>query len=57
MPAPWDLGATFYKWKARYGGMEMSDASRPKALEDENQRLKKLLAKSMLNNAALRDRR
>ena len=47
--------ATFYKWKARYGGMEVSDAKRLKALQDENRRLKKLLAESMLDNAALKD--
>ncbi len=44
--------ATFYNWKAKYGGMEVSDARRLKALEDENRRLKKLLAESMLDNAA-----
>ena len=47
--------ATFYKWKAKYGGMEVSDAKRLKALEDENRRLKKLVAESMLDNAALKD--
>jgi putative transposase len=47
--------ATFYKWKAKYGGMEVSDARRLKALEDENSRLKKLLAETMLDNAMLRD--
>jgi putative transposase len=47
--------ATFYKWKAKYGGMEVSDARRLKALEDENRRLKKLLAESTLDNAALKD--
>jgi putative transposase len=47
--------ATFYKWKAKYGGMEVSEARRLKALEDENARLKKLLAESMLNEAALRE--
>jgi putative transposase len=47
--------ATFYKWKAKYGGMEMSDARRLKALEDENAKLKKLLAEAMLDNAMLRD--
>jgi len=47
--------ATFYKWKAKYGGMEVSDAKRLKGLEDENRRLKKLLAESMLDNAALKD--
>lgn len=47
--------ATFYKWKAKYGGLEVSEAKRLRALEDENARLKKLLAESMLNEAALRD--
>ena len=47
--------ATFYKWKAKYDGMEVSDARRLKALEDENARLKKLLAEAMLDNAMLRD--
>ena len=47
--------ATFYKWKAKYGGMEVSDARRLKVLEDENARLKKLLAEAMLDNAMLRD--
>ena len=47
--------ATFYKFKAKYGGMEVSDARRLKALEDENARLKKLLAEQMLDNAILKD--
>jgi putative transposase len=47
--------ATFYKWKAKYGGLEVSEARRLKSLEDENSRLKKLLAESMLNEAALRE--
>jgi putative transposase len=47
--------ATFYKWKAKYGGLEVSDAKRLKAMDDENRRLKKLLAEAMLDNAALRD--
>jgi len=47
--------ATFYKWKAKYGGLEVSDAKRLKAMEDENRRLKKLLAEAMLDNAALKD--
>ena len=47
--------ATFYKWKAKYGGMEVSDARRLKALTDENARLKRLLAQAMLDNAMLRD--
>jgi len=45
---------TFYRWKAKYGGMGPSEAQRLKGLEDENRRLKKLLAESMLDNAALR---
>ena len=47
--------ATFYKWKAKYGGMEVSDARRLRVLEDENAKLKKLLAEAMLDNAMLRD--
>jgi putative transposase len=47
--------ATFYKWKAKYGGLDISEARRLKSLEDENRRLKKLLAESMLDNAALKD--
>ncbi len=47
--------ATFYKFKARYGGMDVSDARRLKALEDENACLKKLLAEQMLDNAILKD--
>lgn len=46
---------TFYKWKAKYGGLDVSEARRLRALEDENARLKKLLAESMLNEAALKD--
>ena len=46
---------TFYKWKAKYGGLEVSEAKRLKALEDENTRLKKLLAETMLYNAMLKD--
>ncbi len=47
--------ATFYKWKAKFGGLEVSDARRLKALEDENAKLKKLLAEQMLDNAMLKD--
>ena len=47
--------ATFYAWKARFGGMDISDAKRLKALEDENARLKRLLAESLLDQAALKD--
>ena len=46
---------TFCKWKAKYGGLEVSDVRRLKTLEDENARLKKLLAEAMLDNAMLRD--
>jgi len=47
--------ATFYKWKARYGGLDVSDARRLKSLEDENAKLKRLLAEAMLDNVMLRD--
>ena len=47
--------ATFYKYKAKYGGMEVSDTRKLKALEDENAKLKKLLAEQMLDNAILKD--
>jgi len=46
--------ATFYKWKSKYGGLEVLDAKRLKALETENARLKKLLAEAMLDNAMLK---
>ncbi|MET4702278.1 putative transposase [Constrictibacter sp. MBR-5] len=47
--------ATFYNWRSRCGGMEVSDARRLKALDDENRKLKKLLAESMLDVATLRE--
>jgi len=47
--------ATFYKWKAKYGGLEVSEAKRLRTLEDENTRLKKLLADVMLDNAVLKE--
>ena len=47
--------ATFYKWKAKFGGLDVSDARRLKALEDENSKLKKLLAETMLDIAILKD--
>jgi putative transposase len=47
--------ATFYKWRSRFGGMEISDARKLKALDDENRRLKKLLAESMLDVATLKE--
>jgi putative transposase len=46
---------TYYNWKAKFGGMDVSDAKRLRALEDENAKLKRLLADSMLDNAALKD--
>ncbi len=48
-------GATFYAWKAKFGGLDVSEARRLKALEDENTKLKKLLADAMLDNVALKD--
>jgi putative transposase len=48
-------GTTFYKWKAKFGGLEVSDARRLRGLEDENAKLKKLLAEAMLDNAILKD--
>ena len=47
--------ATFYKWKARYGGLTVSDARRLKLLTDENAKLKRLLAEAMLDNVMLKD--
>jgi putative transposase len=47
--------ASIYKWKAKYGGMDVSEAKRLKSLEDENTRFKRLLADAMLDNAALKD--
>lgn len=47
--------ATFYRWKSKYGGLEVNEARRLKHLEEENTRLKRLLAEAMLDNAALKD--
>lgn len=47
--------ATFYKLKAKYGGMDVSDAHRLKSLEDENAKLKRLVAETMLDNVVLKD--
>jgi len=47
--------ATLYNWKAKYGGMDVSDAMRLRTLEDENRKLKKLLVESMLDQAALKE--
>lgn len=48
-------GASIYKWKARFGGMDVSEAQQLEALEDENARLKRMLADAMLDNIALKD--
>ena len=47
--------ATFYKWKSKFGGLDVSEARRLRSLEEENSRLKKLLAEAMLDNAVLKD--
>jgi putative transposase len=47
--------STFYKWKSKYGGLDVSDAKKLRALEDENRQLKRLLAEAMLDNAMLKD--
>jgi len=47
--------ASLYNWKAKYGGLEVSEAKRLRALEDENAKLKRLLADTMLDNAGLKD--
>ncbi len=47
--------ATFYTWKSKFGGMDVSEAKRLRSLEDENGKLKRLLADAMLDNAALKD--
>ena len=47
--------ATFYKWRSRFGGMEISDARKLKALEEENRKLKKLLAETALDAATLKE--
>ena len=47
--------ATFYNWKAKYGGLDVSEAKRLKQLTDENAKLKRLLAEAMLDNTALKD--
>jgi putative transposase len=47
--------ATFYKYKAQFGGMDVSDARRLKGLDEENRKLKKLLAEAMLDNSVLKD--
>ena len=58
-PPTWPVGteyrATIYNWKSRYGGLEVSEARRLRELENENARLKRLLADAMLDQAALKD--
>lgn len=49
------MDASFYKWKAKFGGMKVSDAKKLRALEEENNKLKRMLADAMLDNAALKD--
>ena len=53
--SPTGSTASFYKYKSKFGGMDVSDARKLKALEDENAKLKKLLAEQMLDNAMLKD--
>ena len=55
MPQAWGVERAVYKWKAKFGGLDVSDARRLKALEDENGKLKKLLAETMLDIAILKD--
>ena len=50
-----DRRSTFYKWKGKYGGLDVSDAKRLRTLEDENSKLKRLLADAMLDNAMLKE--
>ena len=47
--------ATFYKWRSKFGGLEVSEAKKLRALEDENAKLKRLLADAMLDQAALKE--
>jgi putative transposase len=51
----WVRDASIYKWKAKFGGMDVSEAKRLRALEDENGKLKRMLAHAMLDNVALKD--
>ena len=56
MPQAWLFGCLIlHKWKAKFGGMDVSDAKRLKALEEENSKLRRLLADALLDNAALKD--
>jgi putative transposase len=55
LPPAWISGATFYKWKAKFGGLEVTGAKRLRTLEEENAKLKKLLAEAMLDIAVLKN--
>jgi len=55
VPQAWDQRGAFYTWRSKYGRMEVSDAKRLKGLEEENAKLKKLLAESMLDVSTLRE--
>ena len=55
MPQAGISDATFYKWKAKFGGLDVSDAKRLKTLEDENRKLKRLLAEQVMDNATLKE--
>ena len=55
MPASRPSSATYYAWKAKFGGLEVSDGKRLRALEDENGKLKRLLAEAIMDNAGLKD--
>jgi putative transposase len=55
VPQAWHVGGAFYNWKAKFGGMTVSETKRLKALEDENAKLKKLLAEQMLDLAAMKE--
>ena len=55
MPQARDLNATFYTWRSKYGGLEVSEARRLKALEEENAKLKRLLAESVMDVSTLKE--
>ena len=55
VPAAWHHEQTYYRWKAKYGGMESGEAKRLKQLEEENRKLKHVVAELTLDNRALKD--
>lgn len=55
MPEAWITEQTFYRWRGKYGGLQLSEAKRLRALEDKNKRLKRLVADLSLDNAMLKD--